>query len=329
MKQLFLITLLIMAAMLCACHSTDALSEDSDDDYATDDSSNTDTESGTGNEFLRDSETESTTHPETDSETETPVITPRSGQSRALLAIIDNAQSMEGSTLESLYNQYPDEIGTALADLYGVPLADIQSRTLTEVSEDYGENWIIENVMEQSHAYDITVFLTDTNATSGNFLDAIKNVNDEGFLVDILIDLHGSPSGDILFYDGSYPVDEITGTIQAKKMAVSTVYQTTCYGSDMMDAWTAIGVHAVNGGVGDNMYVNFAPGAFFKNWINGMSFEDAVQQARLDDMTEMQTRLNAAAEEWNNAELLLLLSIYNFNTQSLQIVDGAYPQIAW
>ena len=199
---------------------------------------------------------------------------------------------------------------------------------MTAIAEDFGEEWIISDVEDKAdgHYADYTS-LTDDQATFDNFISTIEGYSDDGYLVDVLIDLHGTSGGDILFFDDSYAVAFITEQIQSRSLNVSVVYQTVCYGSDMTDEWDAIGIHAVNGSVGENMYVTFAPGAFMEIWISGTSYDEAVQQARIEDMTEMETRLTAAAAD--NMLMLALLQAFDFEGQSQQIVAGEFPEIGW
>ncbi len=84
---------------------------------------------------------------------------------------------------------------------------------------------------------------------------------------------------------------------------------------------------AVNGIVGVNMYINFAPGAFLEHRIAGADYDDAVAQARTDDMTETRSRLTGAAS--GNLLLTILLQTFDFEGQSPQVVDGLFPDIGW
>lgn len=255
---------------------------------------------------------------------------PRTGQVKALVIIVDNSQSMEGSAMDDLYTTFPNEIGGALAELYDQPLSEIQSRNMTEIAEDFGEDWIISDVEDKADGhYADTTSLTDDQATFENFISTIEGYSDNGYLVDLLVDLHGTSDGSILFFDDAHAVTHITEQIQSRGLNVGVLYQTVCYGSDMTDEWVAIDIHAVNGSIGVNMYVNFAPGAFLENWIWGANYDDAVQQARIEDMTEMRTRLTAAASSTNNLMMLAWLQTYDFEGQSLQTVAGEFPEIGW
>ena len=253
---------------------------------------------------------------------------PRDDRKKALVIIVDNSLSVANTELEALYEQFPEEMGSALAELYEQPYAEIQRRTLSEVVEDFGEDWLIADVEAEADGYyGAYRSLTDDAATFDRFVDAIENYSDDGYLVDLLINLHGTEAGEIVFSDEFYPLTQITSEIASRELNVSVVYQTVCFGSTMLDEWEAIGIHAINGSVGDNLYVNFAPGAFLKHWIAGMNFDDAVQQAREDDIDALRTRLTDAATE--NETLTLLLSFYDFDTQSQQTIGGEYPQIRW
>ncbi len=267
--------------------------------------------------------------PDSDSDSPTDAVSnPRTGLDKALVIIVDNSQSMEGGPVDDLYTQFPDEIGGAFAELYEQPVSEILSRSMTEIAEDFGEDWIISDVEGEADGhYSDVASLTDDEATLEGFFSAIERFSDEGYLVDLLIDLHGTESGNLRFFDGLYPVADITGQIESRRLKVSVLYQTVCYGSEMIDEWAAIGIHAVNGGVGDNMYVNFAPGVFLEEWISGANYDDAVQQARLEDMAEMRTRLTAAAAQ--NPLMLILLQTFDFEAQSPQVVAGAFPEIGW
>ena len=280
------------------------------------------------------SDSDPVTDPDTDIGTETETETapaessPRSGNTKALVSIVDDSLSTANSDLNELYARFPDEVGGALAELYDQPISEITSRSLSEIAEDFGEDWIVADIEAVADGnYDDYTTLTDEQATFDNFISAIEAYSNQGYVVDILINLHGSPSGDIIFHDDAYPVEILTERIQSKNLNLSVVYQTVCYGSTMLDEWTSINIHAVNGSIGENIYVNFAPGAFLEKWTLGTNYDEAVQQARTEDMTELRDRLNAAAA--NNFQLRMFLMAVNFEAQSEQVIDGEYPQIKW
>lgn len=260
--------------------------------------------------------------------TDTSVDNPRSGKKKALVSVIDDSLSLGNSGMDELYNLFPDEISSALAKLYDQPVSEIQSRTLAEIAEDFGEDWIIEDVEaiagESYHAY---ATLTDQQATFEQFIAIASEYSNQGFLVDVLFNLHGTSDRELIFYDAYHPIEYITSEIESNSINLGVLYQTACYSEAMLDDWVAIGIQAVNGTAGENIYINFAPGAFLENWLAGMGFEEAVHQARLDDIDELRTRLEAEAS--NNAQFALFLSLYDFEGQSDQIVQGAYPQIGW
>ena len=90
--------------------------------------------------------------------------------------------------------------------------------------------------------------------------------------------LHGS-SQSICFYYKSYSIVDFTSRLKENNIHIRSLYQTCCFGSEMINDWEAIDILSVNGSYRENSLSIFSPVFFNDNWINGLTYQDAVQNA--------------------------------------------------
>jgi hypothetical protein len=246
----------------------------------------------------------------------------------AFVAVVDNSASFSGSSLESLYNAFPGEMRIFLGGIFSVDPDDLDGMPLDAVVEQYGEPWIISTIEAQADAdYDEWTVLNNGTATLDGFLDTVEQYNDNGRSVDVLWCLHAGSTGLVLFSDDSYYIDDIIDEMVSRNLSVRSLYQTCCFGSRMTDEWEDYGIHAVNGSRGENIYVMFSSGYFLDYWTAGAGFSQSVQQARSDEITELQLLLKAAAAD--NPFFQTALGYYDFAGSSVQDTEGACPSLEW
>ena len=137
--------------------------------------------------------------------------------------------------------------------------------------------------------YEKVVVLTDQKATFANFKQTLLELNQQGYRIDILLDVHGTgPANPQLNNNGcgsdcsaklffakegaassrGDPIDADTlASINGNQpMNLNAVYMTSCWGSHFNKTWAKLGAKAVNGSTELNYYVLASPLLFMHYW---------------------------------------------------------------
>lgn len=139
--------------------------------------------------------------------------------------------------------------------------------------------------------YEKVVVLTDQKATFANFKQALEELNQAGYRIDILLDVHGTgPASPQMNNNGcggpgectaklffakeggpssrGDPIDATTlgGINGSQPMNLNAVYMTSCWGSRFNATWTKLGAKAVNGSQELNYYVLASPLLWMHYW---------------------------------------------------------------
>jgi hypothetical protein len=155
----------------------------------------------------------------------------------------------------------------------------------------FGEKYYADCLRDMAEPkYDKVVVLTDQTAIFDNFKSKLEELNSEGYLIDILLDIHGC--GDfsnlnnddcdkdaLLFADGKKTHDDIKGINGGKPMNLNAVYMVSCWGNEFNKDWLRLGAKASNGAKELNYYVLVSPLVFMDGWTRGMSLEEASEKA--------------------------------------------------
>jgi len=197
----------------------------------------------------------------------------------ALLLVMENNNWLGGGIIETGFEMYRDKVLPIFSELFDVPVEDMQNLTLVEIVDIYGEAWQINEILAIAIPnYENVIVLTDRFARSTLVLDTLAFLCDEGYDIDLMFNMHGD-SESIWFADGLVDIQEFTQTMQNENIFIRALYQTMCYGSDMIDEWEDIDIITVNGAKANNSFVIFSPIYFMELWVNGATFKDAVQTA--------------------------------------------------
>jgi hypothetical protein len=136
--------------------------------------------------------------------------------------------------------------------------------------------------------YERVVVLTDRTATYDNFKSTLEALNQQGFTIDVLLDVHGcgdrsatdpalnnAPcSDDALIFAKNTPNNWVTKQLlgqinNGKAMNLNTVYMVSCWGSQFNQTWSGLGAKASNGSKELNYYVLLSPLVFMHYWTKG------------------------------------------------------------
>lgn len=136
-----------------------------------------------------------------------------------------------------------------------------------------------------THKYDKVVQLRDGTFTPARMLQEIQTLSRD-YQIDIHLLCHGGEEtfvGDdgVLFTNENFfrPVKQkmVTG---AAPLHLRAVYQMNCVSGTLVDDWRALGARVVNGTSGTkNNYMPTQYHHFLKDWLDGKTFEAAVDQS--------------------------------------------------
>lgn len=243
-------------------------------------------------------------------------------ENAALVLIVENNNWLGDPALDAGFELFRDQITGIFSDLFGIPAAAMDSMTLTEIIDVYGEAWQIEEITSVAERkYQTVISLTDETATFTRFLNEVSGLNADGYSVDVLFNLHSSGAS-VWFYDGTCGIDSMISGLGSRNAAIRALYQTCCYGSEMIDNWAGYGITAVNGSVRDNSMVMFSPVYFLEAWTGGVTYSSAVQTA-YDREIEMLVSYQ------EKASVLSLLITDEILEDSKQLLGGSDTTLLW
>jgi len=238
-----------------------------------------------------------------------------------LVVVVEN-NNMVGGAVEYLYENRKAEMQSIFANLFGVSSLAFQNLTLKEIVDQYGEDWQIKTIQDAASGYYSQIIsLTDNDATFDAFLKTLRNVASDGETADVIFTLHGNRDS-VLFYDRSAGIKEITAAVSSAGIKIRALYQTCCYGNDMIDDWETTGIIAVSGASGINELSMFSPAYFIQNWTSGQSFKDSVSSAYEQEKQKLISYSNTVPEFglWITDENL---------TGSIQNTGGSCDVVNW
>ncbi|MEO5656653.1 MAG: hypothetical protein ABIO65_01925 [Nitrospiria bacterium] len=156
----------------------------------------------------------------------------------------------------------------------------------------FGEDFYADCLRQMAEPkYDKVVTLSDTKATFDNFKATLEDLNGQGYLIDVLLDVHGCGNpktmnnidcGDpgLGFADGKASRDTIKTINGGKAMNLNAVYMVSCWGgSNFNQVWLDLGAKASNGSTELNYYTLLSPLLFMDGWTRGKSLDEAAEKA--------------------------------------------------
>lgn len=159
---------------------------------------------------------------------------------------------------------------------------------------DYGEA-VYGDILQAMAApfYGKVVVLTDQAATFDNFKATLLDLNRQGFVIDIVLDIHGCGdstalnngycgSDKLLFTGQEVTLGEIENINGGQPLQLNAVYMVSCWGSRFNAAWRKLGAKASNGANELNYYVLLSPFAFMQAWTVGNQSLTAAAQFAYD-----------------------------------------------
>jgi len=159
--------------------------------------------------------------------------------------------------------------------------------------ENYDKSVLIKKTYSES--LKPTVHIRDTSKKA--ILDALVDLADEGFALDVYFASHGSYNVITLDDNVEITSDDIRGLATGKyahgKFPIRMVYQLNCHGSTLNDDFLYIGAKAVGGTKKIDFYPNRF-NKFVKEWNDGERFDTAINDSdTASARTVMQTLIVA------------------------------------
>jgi len=240
---------------------------------------------------------------------------------KALVAVVEN-RDIAGFSDENLYNMFKYSITPVLSAIFSVPVTELNSLSLQQMIQKYGEPWEIQQILAAATGfYDKIIILNNETATFRSLIDTLKSLKTK-YTIDMIFNIHGTQNS-ILLTDGEIMIGNLTDAVKSGNIKIRTLYQTCCYGKFMAEYWNSIGVVAVNGAVGNNVLTTYSPIYFINEWVSGRkTFENAVFSAS-----------NREIEKLRSYDTLLPVDTYILTPSNLQssvqIITGADKNLLW
>lgn len=176
-------------------------------------------------------------------------------------------------------------------------------------------------------AYRRVRWLTGQDATYVNFFKEIKKAAEDGFVIDVFIEGHGSP--EVLVCQGGR---NIRGKDVRKELylqggeRIRLVYMMACYGSTLNDDWIAVGAKAVTGHQEVNAIPVFHLPVFLSHWIRGDDAKTATVAGYKFGAQMGKSKVYQALTQWFQGEKLTDKEVEEesrvvFDGQNVRITD--------
>ncbi|MCX6737951.1 MAG: hypothetical protein NTY11_00835 [Candidatus Parcubacteria bacterium] len=107
---------------------------------------------------------------------------------RTLLIVIENDFGVS-SEMEKYYEKYKNLADIFFSFIFKVNKRDLNGKNLAEVIDSYGEDYLAGRFKSAAKGYGKVVILTDEKASYNNFKETLVSLNDEGKIIDILLNI--------------------------------------------------------------------------------------------------------------------------------------------
>jgi len=198
---------------------------------------------------------------------------------RALIIIFENDQLGDGFSTETTgFNANIYRI--VLKQLFDLKSKEVSEKSPKDIINDFGENWAINNFKDSSKGYSKFILITDENTTTKYLFSQLASLTNDGYIIDIILNVHGSNES-LTFKDKDLTPDDIIEFGINTSYNIGFVYQGACYGATFNEAWIDIGATVVSGTKGLNSFGIFAPAEFIKKISRGHTYEESVEAGYL------------------------------------------------
>lgn len=191
------------------------------------------------------------------------------------------------STQRTALLVFQENSGNLGTTVFGPLLNGLDAATKKKI-EDSVDYWVEEFEKTFSgfadaagREYNSVEFLEDATAVPAKFKERMKALANQGFTIDVITIGHGTKNELVGF--GGASITNLTlselKTEFGRVLPIRMVYMMNCRGSTMNPAWIDAGATVTGGSHGDNWMPEPMLRTFWKNWIGGMNFANAMADA--------------------------------------------------
>ncbi|MEO8002481.1 MAG: hypothetical protein ABI644_11445, partial [Arenimonas sp.] len=191
------------------------------------------------------------------------------------------------STQKTALLVFQENSGNLGTTVFG-PLLDNLSAATKKQIED-GVDFFIEEFEKEfsgfaasaGREYNRVDFLEDATAVPDQFKAKIKELVNQDYTIDIITIGHGSNKR-LVGFQGASITDQTLRDLRnevGRALPIRMVYMMNCRGSTLNSAWINAGAQVSGGSLGDNWMPEPMLHNFWKNWVGGMNFADAISDA--------------------------------------------------
>ena len=205
--------------------------------------------------------------------------TPKRADRAVILVVEDNGYQKNNLAVETWYRNNKHSADVLLELAMKKPFGYFKNQnSIGEIIDNDGEDFMINALKYEAFDYGKIVPLKDQAASYENFKKTLKDLNDQGYIADLVLSLHGN-THQICFYKECVEVERIVTDLKNANAGIGFVYQTVCDGSGTMNAWIAAGAKAAAGSEKLNTVVVVAPSRFLKEIREGKTYRESVISA--------------------------------------------------
>lgn len=224
------------------------------------------------------------------SEDSNPVITYTPTGKSALIVAVENNDGLLYSEDKTLFQTFKSKMLPILSEIFGVPESAMADMSLNSIIETYGEPWQISEITKYAKGkYDTIITMHNETANLSNLKQYLEGFSSGGYTIDMVFCLHGNNNCFTMYNHEVCDISSFASYIKSHNIRLRALYQTCCNAGEALNKWASSGIYAVNGAVGINSVTLFSPGYFMEEWVNGASFEDAVNKAYQRDIDKIGT----------------------------------------
>lgn len=196
-------------------------------------------------------------------------------ENRALVILFESNGSLIDEDLQFYYNH------KKLADFFlttflGIKKTELEDNDILQVLDSSIDDKMSKIMKRFAKGYGKIVVLTQETASFDSFVQELRQLDQEGYIIDIVTHFHGN---DNMLY---FKSEMVSGDVLLKtlgKLNLGFVYQVNCYGKSNLKTWLQLGTKAVSGSEGVNSMVIIAPSLVIRSMVWGESFTEAVTNA--------------------------------------------------
>lgn len=226
------------------------------------------------------------------------LVSPLSANERALVVLIENGgiDLRIGNLADSILAMLPGS--SSIPDSAHRDLIDYLNRSFREMTDNLLEDaeLVVNRYQNAQPAYySEVVVLRNSTATYDELKNTLIRLTRENKITDLFVLTHGTQ--DYIAITGginSNKIRQIKVDNGNQPLHIRSVYMMNCVGSSLNKAWLDIGAKVSSGTIRDNKLPEPSMYFFWKSWMNGLSFNDAVTNSYRETINALKQVIRGA-----------------------------------